>query len=564
MFDRLFKRIENSIPTQQSPQVKHGNELEGKFLGMELVADDYANMLADDLENAIILRFCVAYVSIPGLNRIGPERLAKALSKDGSFGVASLSCSTGYRPLLSLQNASGTLPLKYFMDPLIKRNKHSGEPEDIALMHSKLVYMKTLSDDPTKSGYRSIVYLGSHNWTSRALGGCGIRNGEASYRFEQPFDDSHLSLVRNNFFGEVNAHLNAAYNCRACLDVDAKHEPVFEQWYSRGCEKSKESTKDRVIRLSAILKNEDDVVDYDWNSLKSAGIYLQSLVEREGRKIWDHRTLTIVVQLWRSVDSVAKAEQPLILICKETTGNASPDSTIKGNNVAEEVLDGFAAVLFDTNNANDSEHDSTSTGARTSHDSYMDYFWFRTAEPDETSKSIDDRKRPFYQFNIQVTDIVFPESGTFFCNNNTDGMQWRRNTLAFVGAKDGAKYERASGYFLPSQEVESIKKELKEQFGATEKNAKVLPLDERSNEKHRIGKRAAMHIVHDAYIPKQSKEDEIQFFEESPEEVIVPSFSDKRKKHISRIEILYTARFTDLKNAWLCKENKRGKRGAND
>ena len=129
------------------------------------------------------------------------------------FGVSSLTCACGYEPLLDLQSQLGesAVRLKYFMDPQVRG---SDEPDDITLFHSKLVYLYL----PTQNGGTSVVYLGSHNWSSRALGPGRPRNAEASVRFQLDYSPEHLAGEGDSIASEVNRHLRAAYSAgdRAC------------------------------------------------------------------------------------------------------------------------------------------------------------------------------------------------------------------------------------------------------------------------------------------------------------------------------------------------------------
>src|SRR2546428_767851 len=147
-----------------------------KLLSEELATTEYTALLKQDLERATVLRFLVAYVSWEGLNLIGRDRLTGALRGPHSFGVASLSCACGYKPLLRLQQglqAASGLRLKYFMDPLVRDPE---SPADLALFHSKLVYLFLEREA------KSVVYIGSHNWSRRALGPGRPRSAEASLR----------------------------------------------------------------------------------------------------------------------------------------------------------------------------------------------------------------------------------------------------------------------------------------------------------------------------------------------------------------------------------------------
>ncbi len=108
-----------------------------KLLSKELVSLEYREQLQRDLAKASVCRFLVAYISTEGADSIGRHLQNRALRDGRSFGVGSLTCSCGFEPLLRLQSELPDLRLKYFMDPLVKED---GEPSEVSLFHSKLVY----------------------------------------------------------------------------------------------------------------------------------------------------------------------------------------------------------------------------------------------------------------------------------------------------------------------------------------------------------------------------------------------------------------------------------------
>ena len=156
------------------------------FLAEQLVSFEYRDRLNADLQRADLCRFLVAYISESGLQTLNRAALVQSLRHEQSFGVGSLSCACGYTPLLKLQRDVGesAVRLKYFMDPLVKG---TDEPDGIALFHSKLVYLRLPGEN------KSVIYIGSHNWSSRALGPGRPRNVEASIRFELDYVPGHIA-----------------------------------------------------------------------------------------------------------------------------------------------------------------------------------------------------------------------------------------------------------------------------------------------------------------------------------------------------------------------------------
>jgi hypothetical protein len=82
-----------------------------ELLSKELVSLDYRTRLQQDLESAKIIRFLIGYVSGEGLDTINRGLLTNALNNELSFGVSSLTCSCGYKPLLDLQAKLGVSAL---------------------------------------------------------------------------------------------------------------------------------------------------------------------------------------------------------------------------------------------------------------------------------------------------------------------------------------------------------------------------------------------------------------------------------------------------------------------
>ena len=114
------------------------------FFSDALVDDQFVVAIRRDLDRADVLRFLVAYISENGIKEIGINLLHNGLQSRLSFGIGSISCACGYEPLMSLQENLPLDPprLKYFMDPALRK---SDEPDDIALLHSKIVYLRALT-----------------------------------------------------------------------------------------------------------------------------------------------------------------------------------------------------------------------------------------------------------------------------------------------------------------------------------------------------------------------------------------------------------------------------------
>ncbi|MEX1028265.1 MAG: hypothetical protein WD049_09720 [Candidatus Paceibacterota bacterium] len=174
------------------------------LLSKDLVSLEYREQLQRDLARASVCRFLIAFISNDGMESIGRHLLNRVLRDDRSFGLGSLSCSCGYEPLLRMQSELPDLRLKYFMDPLVKED---GEPSEISLFHSKLVYLWLEREG------KSVVYIGSHNWSRRALGpqGPSVRLWSGRevqiYDFEFPTQFADSSQIDGSVRPKYQFHL---------------------------------------------------------------------------------------------------------------------------------------------------------------------------------------------------------------------------------------------------------------------------------------------------------------------------------------------------------------------
>ena len=368
---------------------------------------EYREQLQRDLARATLCRFLVAYVSLEGLDSIGRHLLSRALRDERSFGVSSLTCSCGYAPLLKLQEEIGPsvgVRLKYFMDPLVGG---SDEPSDIGLFHSKLIYLLLVREK------KSVVYIGSHNWSQRALGPGRPRNAEASMRFEIDFNPEHVEGVGSSIASEVNRHLIQAYNMSACLPVTRANEQTFEQWYQKGCRRAPLPAIQQVTVVLAVRKDDRTAVNpLQWQSLVGRGIYMQIFEEDEGQPIWQAGD-RILVLVWKSEADLRAGNQPILLRCRETTHKAGPDSRLRGTNQSTSPIAGFEAIIFDEDQLaaiGQSSKASRSSVTIWSNRAVEIYdFEFPTHRSD--SSQIDGGTTPKYQFDLEVEHVVFPADG---------------------------------------------------------------------------------------------------------------------------------------------------------
>lgn len=464
-----------------------------RLLSKELVSLEYREQLQRDLARAKVCRFLIAYVSLEGLRSIGRHFFSKVLRDNRSFGIASLSCSCGYEPLLNLQKEFDDVRLKYFMDPIV--NKEKDEPSDLVLFHTKLVYL--LLEGEAKS----IVYIGSHNWSRRALGPGTPRNAEASLRFEVEHSPDDLQGMGTSIASHVNRHLLNAWDMASCIPATEANRPVFEQWYEKGCRRAAFPPLQEVTVILAVRTSASGSAGpLHWQDLSGHGIYMQVLEEGDGQLVWNSNDFLLVL-VWDSEDALRAAQQPTILRSRITTSNAGLDSQLRGTNQAAAPIEGFRAVIYD--NAQWNAHQKSSQAVRapvriwSKRDVNVYDFEFPTQR--STSSQVDGKVRPKYQFHLEVEQVVFPAEGDY---PETPDFVWQRESFAVAKSRNSAKVEETPGYFVEHGKCEQIMECLKKVLLVDTEKVKVLPYSDR--ERHKVGKRVSEHPVHDTFIgPKQ-------------------------------------------------------------
>lgn len=501
-----------------------------KLNSTALVSDDLVQSLRSDLARASVCRFGIAYFSMSGLNTIGQSLLARALCGPESFGVSSMSCACGYQPLITLSNAiiaGGGMPqLKYFMDPLVEE---SGEPDNLALFHSKMVYLVT--EDRSKS----ILYIGSHNWSRRALGpGTGSpRNAEATLRIEEDFDPDHLAGIGGSVFGDANLHLLNAFNSAACLDAVRANESVFAEWFQKGCKRTRGEGLREIKVILAIHRGAGQLRPSDWESLQNGGIYLQMLIEEEGREVWnaDDRILVLV---WDSEACLQVGGQPHILRCRISTGNAGPTSDLRGTNSSSSPIAGFRAVIWDRNQhqAAASDRSSGPKTVRTKREQEVKVFDFDFPTSSTDSSGVDGAVKPKYQFYLEVDQVIFPRDGELPAKPR---YVWVRSSLAVAANPEDAKTEEIPGFSVDKEKHDQMLECLREVFGVKLNEAKVLPFS--GELPKRVGKKVVDHPLHDTFLDDTHQGSENKFYSDAKAGTLVPEIDEERITTIRRKNI---------------------------
>jgi hypothetical protein len=524
-----------------------------QLLSSELVSLDYRDQLQQDLSRATVCRFLVAYVSLAGLDAIGRHLLTRALRDDRSFGIASLSCSCGYEPLIKLQNGLSPSPgvrLKYFMDPIVRDADDAGH---LALFHSKLVYLLMRGEQ------KAVIYVGSHNWTQRALGPGSPRNVEASLRLECDVAPGDLDGTGSSFAAQVNRHLLSAWSLPACLPATSANEPTFIEWYERGCRRADLGRLDEAVIVLAVRKGTGATPSSaEWLNLKGKGIYLQALEEGDGQLVWNSNDRVLIL-VWDSNSDLQSARQPILLKCRITTHKAGLNSQLRGTNQSAAPVAGFEAVVFD-----ETELQALRSGARamrspvriwSGREVHAFDFEFPTQRSD--SGQVDAGVEPKYQFHLEVEHVILPAEG--FGGKGPE-LTWERESFAVAEKRDSARMEEKPGFFVDPPTREAILKCLREVLLINLDAARVLPFSETDLPK--VGKRVSQHSLHETYIGEKEREHRRELYHKAAAGALVaeldppvqPGQEDRRSRAaldaIPRAQRVFTMPFKELLERW--------------
>lgn len=455
------------------------------FLSDQLVSSEYRDRLKLDLQQADLCRFLVSHVSEPGLEAIGRGQLARVLENDESFGISSLSCASGYEPLLKLQHRIGAnrVRLKYFMDPMVK------DANGIVLFHSKLVFLR-LPDQQ-----KSVVYVGSHNWFEGALGPEGPRTVEASLRFEEEYCPEQLTGNAASVVGQVNRHLLAAFRNPLCLPATPGNEKVFQQWIESAFRRATGKPLRKTTIILAAQKSPPPATHAQWLNLTKQGIYFQALEEGEGGMVLNSGK-QLVVMVWGSRSDLQAGIPPVMLRCRHVAFNAGPNSKLKSPNQAREPMAGFGAALYD-----DAQLRITRgnwLGPRSSVQIWsgrdVQFFDFELRQQPSDSAQIDKNVRPNYQFYLAVDRIIFPVDRA----SPDDTEIWTPQSFAVSETKRPSPFRQVRGYPLPRELRSEILTYLKEELHVDTRKAKNLPIEE--YDRGKSGRLISHHPLHETFI----------------------------------------------------------------
>ena len=479
-------------------------------------ADAYLTQLQQDLQDARVLRFVVAYVSDSGITSIGQELLAAALQQPASFGVASLSCSCGFAPFVGLQAMLEPQQdkLKYFVDPVVLDS--DGDP-DLTLVHSKIVYI-------VRPDNRAVVYLGSHNWSGRALGPDAPRNAEASMRFEFDFESSQLTGTGTDLPSEINRHLLQCFHLGASLPVRKDNIPIFADWYRARCEREKPLPLDEyaVVIGACVTDSEASTYDHLWKAIlmPGASIYLPCHVEGEGQ-ILRQRQDRVLLMAWTSEEALENSKEPVLLFCKVTRQVAGKDSAFEGT--SEGDIENFDLVLRDPGQ-------SARVGAGQPpgepltidlhNGQVFEYFELSSVPATVTAATIDGSVPPKYQNYLQVYQVLLPEwlkqtadpraelARAQMATRPDQGV-WSAANLALTTNRQ-VQPEVSKNYRVPEETRKQIMGCFEQFFGLDEGRLRVRPVDPNVAPKELV--RLAQSRLHYGYIGDAAMSDSDAFY----------------------------------------------------
>jgi len=437
--------------------------------------------------------------------------------------------------------------LKYFMDPKVR---DTDEPDDLVLLHCKLVYLYLPGIQ------KSVVYVGSHNWTNRALGPGSPRNAEASLRFELPYRDEDLPGTGTSIASEVNRHLLSAYTTPACLPATSSNRDVFEQWYQWCCSYAPRSPLEQVTIILAVRKGDEPLTPSAWAGLAGRSVYMPIFEENDGQRIRRDNE-RILVMVWDSLAALVAGDQPVLLRCHLSTQDPSPTSGVRGTNRSPAPIAGFGAVLLDEGqllamqNARRRPPSAVTIWSRRE----VEYFDFDFPTSRVDSSGVEGGIRPNYRFLLEVDDVVLPADGP---PPDDPAFLWTRESFAVAKTKDEARLERIPGYQVPAELQHQIMACLTQEFQIDPNQAKALPVSDHDVTKE--GRRVSHHPLHDTFIGPKTKQRRTKFYEETERGALVADLDEPGDQSavqaylipdpIRRVERLYTMKLEQLKATW--------------
>jgi hypothetical protein len=502
------------------------------------VSTEYLERLRADLDDAQIVRFAVAFISGAGVSAIGADRLVRALTSPESFGLSTLHCGCGFEPLMDLQKALGSWcpRLRYFMDPCYK-GRREVEPT-LALLHSKLVFIVS------KDGRRAVTYVGSHNWSQRALADGPTRNAEVSLRVEEPFQPDQLYGRGDSVAAKVNAHLLTLNNYPVWEDADPSNRAVFEEWRDAACDRgSIGEPLEQVAVVCCVGRNAYGLADAaTWDALRRGGVglYLQLLDEQEGSVVWE-QSGRVRLLVWPTRADLDAGRSPIVVFCHSTQRGAGKESMLQGT--SHPVMQGFRGVLLDGQ-----QHARWQAGrnigppqeATVRGVARVRFFDLDLTPKERSSTEIDGEREPLYGHYLQVVQVVFP---AWIAERESlrGELVYEPGTVAFSTRK-GVPAERVPGFQAQEGRRIAIDEALDSVFGVPPGEGRSRAFADRPP---REGLRISDHPLHDAMADVQERARGDEVYRSHERGALVPELDlarvrrEEREEPIARVQALY-------------------------
>ena len=316
---------------------------------------EYLRRLRSDLDEALLARFVMGYISDAGLGRLG-DSLVTALQQPESYGVSTLSCSCHFAGMFELWKkiGRGRDKLKYFLT-----HDDAGTPSaEAKFVHSKaVVIVREGLEDGLPEERRAVIYIGSHNWSAGALvqptGLPEKHNVEATVRIETSWSDDWLDDVSSgggagNVVVDVLRHIERCWRFSSSTDLaGTKAKEELDGWWRANCDDPAAPEMHKILLAVGVLGPKPLPV---WGApspasssplgflRRGAGIYVQVHQNSEATTVFDSGAAWLLL-LWPDKGLFSKTTTPWVVWCRP--------SELKRGGSSDVELEHFYWVLWD-------------------------------------------------------------------------------------------------------------------------------------------------------------------------------------------------------------------------
>jgi hypothetical protein len=254
----------------------------------------------------------------------------------------------------------------------------------------------------------------------------------------------------------------------------------------------------------------------EWD-LRGQSLYLQAFEEWDGDPVWSEPD-KIVVMAWRSLSELQSARQPMLLLCRVTTGKAGQNSSRMGSNTSAEPIQGFKVYAWDPVQRERAKVDPSLGNlgmpltTKLINRLQVSYFDLRFEPAGGESKKVDDGTTPRYQFHLEIDDVVLPGHMLDQAAGRKFRLAWTPETLAF-SERDRVPRLRSPGYRVNREAEEAILRSFRDTFGLrieTGQSKYVLPYS--TSVDPRAGLRISRHALHSTYISAVPESEQSSFY----------------------------------------------------